>query len=569
MAKVPFIIEAKTKGLGAANSKIGKLSGSMKGLTIAATATAVALGVKGLAGIVFKIGKASVDTAAQFEMLRVRLNVMYGSVQRGTQAFKAFNDVAATTPFQLQNVVEAGVSLKSFGMDAEEMIKPVSDLAAFMGVDVVDAASAVGRAFAGGAGAADMLRDRGVLPLIASFAGVEHVSELTLPEFRNAMEKALIDPSTGIAGMTTEVAKTWTGMVSNFQDGVDRLKAAIGDELLKVLKPKLDAINTEFSKLGEIGFENIAQAMSEDLETATELARITARAMGKILGVVMITGMKEGINLMFPTVGDALAAQMRMHIKGAGKIFGEDFVDFMNEKIDSLIASNEALSTSFVDLGTDMTTEILKIMEDLDAESKALLEKILGRAEQIKAERKDEEGGDEDPAAQTEKEVSWLDKKMALVKKLNDTELAAAAKSASSASEGFKKSISGITMEIVAAAIASVFKSVPFPFNIIAAATAGGAAKALIDGALAQIPDFATGGSFVTGGDQLIRVGDNPSGREAVNIIPLDAAGEPTSVAGGVNITFTGNVMSQDFIENEAIPQIRDALRRGASLGVS
>ena len=50
---------------------------------------------------------------------------------------------------------------------------------------------------------------------------------------------------------------------------------------------------------------------------------------------------------------------------------------------------------------------------------------------------------------------------------------------------------------------------------------------------------------------------------------PLDASGQPTSTAGGVNITFTGNVMSQDFIENEAIPQIRDAIRRGASLGVS
>ena len=61
------------------------------------------------------------------------------------------------------------------------MIKPVSDLAAFMGVDVVEAASAFGRAFSAGAGAADMLRDRGVLPLIASFAGVDHVSELTLP----------------------------------------------------------------------------------------------------------------------------------------------------------------------------------------------------------------------------------------------------------------------------------------------------------------------------------------------------------------------------------------------------
>ena len=124
-------------------------------------------------------------------------------------------------------------------------------------------------------------------------------------------------------------------------------------------------------------------------------------------------------------------------------------------------------------------------------------------------------------------------------------------------------------MEIIAAAIASAFKNVPFPLNLIAAATAGGLAKGIIDGALSGIPEFATGGSFVTGGDQLIRVGDNPSGREAVNITPLDAAGEPTSVAGGVNITFTGNVMSQDFIENEAIPQIRDALRRGASLGVA
>ena len=39
--------------------------------------------------------------------------------------------------------------------------------------------------------------------------------------------------------------------------------------------------------------------------------------------------------------------------------------------------------------------------------------------------------------------------------------------------------------------------------------------------------------------------------------------------AGGVNISFTGNVMSQDFIENEAIPQIKEAIRRGADIGVS
>lgn len=38
---------------------------------------------------------------------------------------------------------------------------------------------------------------------------------------------------------------------------------------------------------------------------------------------------------------------------------------------------------------------------------------------------------------------------------------------------------------------------------------------------------------------------------------------------GAVNISFSGNVMSQDFIEDEAIPMIKEAIRRGADIGVS
>ena len=39
--------------------------------------------------------------------------------------------------------------------------------------------------------------------------------------------------------------------------------------------------------------------------------------------------------------------------------------------------------------------------------------------------------------------------------------------------------------------------------------------------------------------------------------------------AGNVNVSFTGNVMSQVFIEDEAIPMIKEAIRRGADIGVS
>ena len=141
-----------------------------------------------------------------------------------------------------------------------------------------------------------------------------------------------------------------------------------------------------------------------------------------------------------------------------------------------------------------------------------------------------------------------------------------AATSASSASQGMKTVVKSEAMEAVAGLISSILRGVPYPFNLILAATAGGAASALMDKGLSQIPEFAQGGSFVTGGDQLIRVGDNPSGKELVNVIPLDSSGEPTGASGGINVNITGNVMSESYTEDVIIPQIKDALRRGASI---
>ena len=37
---------------------------------------------------------------------------------------------------------------------------------------------------------------------------------------------------------------------------------------------------------------------------------------------------------------------------------------------------------------------------------------------------------------------------------------------------------------------------------------------------------------------------------------------------GGANITFTGNVLSKDFIEDEAVPMIKAALRKGGNIGI-
>ena len=83
-----------------------------------------------------------------------------------------------------------------------------------------------------------------------------------------------------------------------------------------------------------------------------------------------------------------------------------------------------------------------------------------------------------------------------------------------------------------------------------------------------KMPAFAKGGDFIADRPQPILVGE--AGRERVTITPVD---RPESMAlgsmGGVNINFSGNVLSQDFIEDEAIPMIKEAIRRGADIGVA
>ena len=177
----------------------------------------------------------TVAATREFEVLETRLKSMTGSSLLAAKAFSTFNEVAAKTPFTLRDITNAGVALKAFGADAEETIVPVADLAAFMGVNATEAAQAFGRAFAGGAGAADILRERGVLALVKSFHGVDDLSKKTLPQFRKMLIETMQDPTAGIAGATEKLSQTFEGAYSNMVDSATRLAAAFGQSLSPTL----------------------------------------------------------------------------------------------------------------------------------------------------------------------------------------------------------------------------------------------------------------------------------------------------------------------------------------------
>ena len=129
--------------------------------------------------------------------------------------------------------------------------------------------------------------------------------------------------------------------------------------------------------------------------------------------------------------------------------------------------------------------------------------------------------------------------------------------------------LAGIAID-AAGAIVKAFKDYGWPGGLIPAGLITTSAGLQASTVLQQKPPkYAKGGDFVTAGPQTIIVGDNPGGRERVSVTPLSSPNIAGPQGGSVNISFSGNVLSQDFIEDEAIPMIKEAVRRGADIGVA
>ena len=124
----------------------------------------------------------------------------------------------------------------------------------------------------------------------------------------------------------------------------------------------------------------------------------------------------------------------------------------------------------------------------------------------------------------------------------------------------------------VADAMVSVFKNVPYPMNFVLAAGAGAAAGSMLN---AVMPKFEQGG--MVGGNRhsqggtIIEAerGEFVMSRDAVESIGVDNLEAMNTGGGGVTVNITGNVMSEDFVEEELADKIANAVRRGVDFGIS
>ena len=103
----------------------------------------------------------------------------------------------------------------------------------------------------------------------------------------------------------------------------------------------------------------------------------------------------------------------------------------------------------------------------------------------------------------------------------------------------------------------------PPPWNFVQAAAV--IASGLANVMKIQAQKFARGGDFVTAGPQMIVVGDNPGGRERVQVQPLSSPNFDGPQGSNIELHFHGAITDESYVEEIIVPAIARAQRLGAA----
>ena len=236
-----------------------------------------------------------------------------------------------------------------------------------MGTTASEAASALGRAFAGGAGAADILRERGILQLVRDSQGIEDLTKLTLPQFREALEKTITDPSVGVAGATEQLSKTMSGLFSNLADSFSRLSAAIGDIATgSVFRNTVEGLTTLFGKA--------AEALTKFNETDQESFLRLLSEFAEADNIQRFRESFEEVPTAVESLGKALNGTEKdidAFIKSSNILFDANFLKTFSEAIAPTVAGvtkgqtfSSQLIGSIIDEGSPEDIERLKKFVD-------------------------------------------------------------------------------------------------------------------------------------------------------------------------------------------------------------
>lgn len=263
------------KELTDAGTKAEKATGGL-------ASAAVKLG--GAIGTSLGVGKLVYDLIAvnkEFGQLKASLTTVTGSASAASAAFSQLEEFATQTPYQLTDVTNAYIRLKSLGLDASnDSLKSFGNTASAMGKDMMQFIEAVADATSM---QFERLKDFGVRAeqegenVKFTFNGITTAVKKDASEISAYLKKI---GDTQFAGAMEEQMKTLGGAISNLKDSYEKALREIGEagfteKLTESVKDFEEVISDpEFIR----SMSEVASALSQMLPLLAQTAKVGADA---------------------------------------------------------------------------------------------------------------------------------------------------------------------------------------------------------------------------------------------------------------------------------------------------
>ena len=554
-----LIIEAKTKGTKKAESSMKSLKKSVAGLASAY------LGATGLISVV----KNSIDAFSQQEIAEKKLSQAFkGSTSALLAQASAMQKV---TVFGDEAIIMQQAFLASIGMSEKQIKKilPVAaDLAAATGMTLESAVRNTAKTFSGLAGELGEL--------------VPQLRDLT-PEAMKAGQAVEVMGEL-FGGAAEAEADTFSGSMQQLQN----IMGDMGEQIGSTFAPAIMAVVDGFKDLMEVNASDVLKEERQEFNTLLDILKDVNSATSTRDKAIKKLNDKYGdyignLDLEKAKLEEIQELQAASAKEFEQKIIDKQFEEELTEAITRRIEQEKRLFNLKIKDGEKLTTieRTYNDMAILDAQE--MIKSILEEENAIRV-RQDAFREQVEETVELDKKVTESNEKKNKVEKIGIDQLKEKLerglkqltfeKDAAKISAGIGKTAiklgnmnameewqTTLSMALVnaAAAIIKAGKTGGFKGGLLMAAQMAPQVSAIY----ANKPESAqTGFEGIIDEPTQFTVGEGGAA-EYVSVTPME--GVNNAGGQGMTINISGNVMSQDFIENELSEGIAEAIRKGIS----
>ena len=212
--------------------------------------------------------KSLVNIGSQAELTRNKLSFLFGSVEKGSQAFNTLTTFASKAPFAFDDIVNSANNLAVVSKTTDDLSKNlqiVANVASITGLDFQTTAEQISKAFTKGINSARIFQDKGV----ASLLGFQNGAEVSAFQTEQAFNRVFgaggrFAQATDVLSSTFEgTLKKLTNTFTKFQTDIN--KAGFFD----FIKAGLDTVNNLITNNSKT-FEDFSIKIGQTLINATK-----------------------------------------------------------------------------------------------------------------------------------------------------------------------------------------------------------------------------------------------------------------------------------------------------------